>query len=121
MMSTKPELKGFGDDAEKAKENNRTNQFYWMKNSHGRKVPVGRAYLKEALSKGYIHIDGELQSDDLDLDVRKHRVRKVKVEAQLAEAIKALASAQTKAKDLGVKVDAKKAETKLEKKATTKK
>ena len=75
--------------AERVKENNNTNKYYWMNNKRGRLVPVSHLYVTDALMKGYTHTDGVLKSDDL---TPQAVVPRVSEKRQLANALENLAN-----------------------------
>lgn len=64
-ISQLPIVRSLGsEDADKTKEVNYTNKFYWMLNKHGRRVPVPVSQEKNVLSRGFTHVDRVVQSDD---------------------------------------------------------
>lgn len=64
-ISQLPIVRSLGsEDADKTKEVNYTNKFYWMINKHGRRVPVPVNQEKNVLSRGFTHVDKVVQSDD---------------------------------------------------------
>lgn len=77
------------------KSRNENNEYYWMINPKGVKVPVDAKILKDVLGRGYIHTDGQLYSDDLKAGIAaQRRERKPKPNVQIAEAISRLATVQ---------------------------
>lgn len=52
-------------NADLVRENNKNNDFTWMLNKWGRKVPVARNLVAEKLGAGFIHTNGVFESDDL--------------------------------------------------------
>lgn len=52
-----------GEDATLVKKNT-TNEYYWMINSKGRRVPVPKYNLGNVLAAGYAHTDQIVYSDD---------------------------------------------------------
>lgn len=86
-------------DADKVKENNINNQFYWMLNAKGAKVPVAHTYVKEALKRGYQHTDGKVCSEDPKENVRYGRKAKPRPQEQMAEAISKLADVVSEEKE----------------------
>lgn len=79
--------------ADYTKENNTNNGYVTMINKHGREVPVPADRVQMCLSRGYVHTDNVIKSDDLTLNVRKNTPRKKSEKAQLAEALTAVAEA----------------------------
>lgn len=53
-----------GEDAKKVKEQNTYAHFYNMKNSHGVEVRVAVPYVRDALKRGFQHIDNVVQFED---------------------------------------------------------
>lgn len=81
--------------ADKTRENNTTNQFYWMLNKYKRKVPVPVDTVNEFFMRGFQHTDGVVYTDDLSKGIDVTRQAKVSKEEMLANAMEAVAKAIT--------------------------
>lgn len=70
-------------------EKNFSNEYFWMENAKGRRVPVAVERERECLKQGYIHTDRVVHSDDLD--------KRVKTEPQAQDPLERLANTLEKA------------------------
>jgi len=83
------------DVADKTRENNTTNQYYWMLNKHKRQVPVPVDNVNDYFMRGFQHTDGVIYSDDLSQGIDVTRKAKVSKEEMIANAMEAVAKAIT--------------------------
>jgi hypothetical protein len=86
--------------AERTKEDNKTNQFYYMKNKHGRTVPVPTDLLQNCYMRGFTHTDNVVYSDDPRLESKVENNKSDK--AIFAEAMTAMTKALTPKETVGL-------------------
>jgi hypothetical protein len=117
-ITNHPMVKSFervgAQNAKDVRENNFNNDYCWMLNKYGRKVPVGRHLVAEKLSFGYIHTDGQFHSDDMTTRVQSPIAPVTPADAMLKVAEKLAENAEAQSQVLeevtGIKRRRKKAE-----------
>jgi hypothetical protein len=66
-INSLPLVRSLGsEDADKVKEVNFSNKYYWMLNKANRKVPVAVNLETSCLKRGFVHTDRVVYSDDLE-------------------------------------------------------
>lgn len=104
-LNNTPLVRSLGSqDADAVREVNSSNQYYWMLNKYGRKVPVAIHIESDCLRRGFIHTDRIVYSDDLSKRVvAPPPVTPMEVMAKLAE--KMVESNETTKEALAAVVD----------------
>lgn len=57
-------------DAQKTRENNTTNSYFWMLNKYGNRVPIAVELELNCLKRGFVHTDRKVYSDNREDQVQ---------------------------------------------------
>lgn len=84
----------FGESADRIKEQNTYRRYVFMLNAKDRKVPVAVVHVKDALSRGYKHIDSKIIDEDTSAPAHGQNDVETDPMKVMANATKQLAESQ---------------------------